>query len=231
MGLFSSLFGSGGKSVSQSGFGALPLDIQNQFKPYAGEISKYTNPTNPGVIDSFTPMDATTDENKAFSLMRQGFTPTADSLKSDMSMMMNPYQDSVIGEINRQGTGDFSLLKQALGEAGQSGSSNYMTGANDIDLSRMDKIGSFLSNQFNTNLGYAMHELPGMRSADAQNMLGIGDFMRNLDMAKKQAPVSALESGMELMAPWFGGSVNVQKGATDGILGTLAKFVSPMKVG
>lgn len=211
MGFFSSILG-GSKSSSKAGFGALPKNIRGQFSPFASQIEQYTNPANAGVTQSFTPMPQTPDETQAFSLMRQGFAPTPQSIQSDMAMQMNPFNASVIDEINRQGGGQYSLLKQAMNEAGQVNSNRQLLGANDIDLSRMNQIGGFLQNQFNTSMGNALNVMPQMRAQDASGLLNIGDFMRQLQMQTQQAPVNALGAGMNLINPWLGGSTSSTKG-------------------
>jgi len=76
------------------------------FNPLGVAVGKYTNPANAGVNEMFTPMAQTADETAAFNALRQGFTPTADSLKSDVSTPLNPYDSFVIDEINRQAGGD-----------------------------------------------------------------------------------------------------------------------------
>lgn len=226
MGFFSSILGGSSSSgTSKSGFQALPKNLQNQFSPFAGQINQYTNPANAGVTQAFTPMGQTADENQAFSMMRQGFTPNAQSLQSDISMQMNPYNSYVIDEINRQAGGDYSLLKQSLSEAGQIGSNRQILGANDIDLSRQNQIGGFLQGQFNNSLSNAMNVLPGLRSQDASGLLGIGDFQRQLQLQQGQAPISALQAGMGLMSPWFGGSTSTNTSSGSGGIGGLLSGV------
>lgn len=182
---------------------------------------------NPGVTDMFTPMAQTAEETAAFDAIRRGFTPTEESLRSDIAMQMNPFNDSVINEINRQGSGAYSMLKQGLNEAGQSGSNRTLLGANDIDLSRMNTIGGFLQGQYNTSLNNAMNVLPGQRTADAQNMLSIGDFLRKLDTQTKQAPITALQTGTNLMAPFMSGGKNSSE-SSNGLLPTLATAAAAM---
>lgn len=180
-----------------------------------------------GVTDMFTPMAQTAEETAAFDAIRRGFTPTEESLRADIAMQMNPFNDSVINEINRQGSGAYSMLKQGLNEAGQSGSNRTLLGANDIDLSRMNTIGGFLQGQYNTSLNNAMNVLPGQRTADAQNMLSIGDFLRKLDMQTKQAPITALQTGTNLMAPFMSGGKNSSE-SSNGLLPTLATAAAAM---
>lgn len=174
-----------------------------------------------GVTDMFTPLAQTDDETRAFEMMRQGFTPTEDSIRRDTAMQMNPYMDSVIAEVNRQANGQNSLMRQEMANAGQSGSNRSILGANDIDLSRMNSIGSLLGTQYNNALNNAMTVLPGMRQADATGLLGIGDFMRSMDTNTKQAPINALKMGTSLMAPFISGNSQSTTTSSPGILPTM----------
>lgn len=200
------LFGGGGGSNSQkSGYSALPKELQKAFTPMGQAVAQYTNPNNPGVKEAFTPTPLSGAENNAVDNINKGFAPTADSIKSDMALQMNPYNDSVISEINRQGTGQFSVMKQALTNAGQSGSNREILGANDVDLSRQNVIGSFLNNQFNTSMNNALTTMPQGRASDASNQLSVGDMIRKLAMQTAQAPITALQAGTGMIAPFTAG--------------------------
>lgn len=198
--------GSGGsKSSNESGYSALSPELKKVFDPMGKAAAQYTNPNNAGVTEMFTPMGQTEGETAAIEAMNAGFTPTAESLQSDISMQMNPYQSSVIDEINRQAGGDYSLLKESLGEVGQMGSNRQILGANDIDLSRQNQIGTFLTDQYNTSLNNSMNTLPTLRNQDATNQMSSGTFQRNLNSATKVAPVTALQAGTSLMSPFISG--------------------------
>jgi hypothetical protein len=194
-------FFSGGKSTSKTGFHALPFELRNMVREYSEGVDRFVSPTganSKGNISRFTPMAQSADETRAFDLLRKGFSPTHQSLASDIQMQMNPYNQSVIDGINREAGGQYSILKQSLNEAGQMGSNRQMLGANDIDLSRQQQIGSFLQGQHNTAMQNALTVLPQLRAADAQGLMGIGEFQRNLELARKQAPVTALQAAVGL---------------------------------
>ena len=216
--------GGGGGGSSQSGYSALPKALKDAFNPLGIAVGQYTNPANAGVKEMFTPLAQTADETAAMQRIRQGFTPTAESLKSDISMLMNPFDQSVIDVINREGQGQYSALKQAMTQAGQLGSNRSMLGANDIDLSRMQQIGTFKQNQYNQALNQIFDKLVPQRAADAQGMLGIGSFERGLDTATKQAPISALQSGTSMIAPFVSGGTSTSTGANNTLsnIGNLA---------
>ena len=204
----------GSTQSSSSGYSALPAALQKAFDPLGEAIGKFTNPNNPGVTEAFTPTPLSTAEQSAVGNVNAGFAPTATSINADMAMQLNPFNDSVISEINRQGQGEYSIMKQAMDAAGQSGSNRDILGANDVDLSRMNTIGQFLQSQFNTGMNNALTVLPQARSNDATNQLNIGDLLRKLDLATKQAPVTALQAGTGMIAPFTAGGT--QTGSSTG---------------
>jgi hypothetical protein len=192
------LGGGGSKSTSTTnGFNALPEDIRATFSNLSQGINQQLLQPNSG--QAFAPLAQTADETRAFDILRQGFAPTASSLQNDMSMLMNPYNQNVINEMNRQAGGQFSTLNDALNQSGQLGSNRTILGANDVDMARQNQIGSFLSNQYNQNMGYALNQLPALRQADSQALLGIGEFQRNQNAQQQQAPISALMAAAQAM--------------------------------
>lgn len=210
------LFGSPSKesSSSSTGYSALPQSLRDSFDPLGAAIGKYTNPDLAGVTQAFTPAPVSAGETGAMNAINAGFAPTQTSVGADMALQMNPYNESVINEINRQGQGQYSVLKQAMDAAGQTDSNRTLLGANDIDLSRQNLIGSFLGNQFNTAMQNALTTLPGMRSQDATRQMGVGDFLRQLQMQTQLAPVTALQAGTGMLAPFTAGGV--QAGSSTG---------------
>jgi len=233
MGLFGAVFGapsksqSGGQNTSVSGFNNLPSWAQNTLQGIDGKISGIT-------ADQFRPLAQTQDETNAFNIIRQGFAPTAQSLQSDIAMQQSPYQQYVIDEINRQSQGQNSVLQQNLNSAGQFGSNRQMFGANDIDLSRQNQIGGFLSDQFNNSLNNSLTTLPGLRAADAQGLLGIGEFQRTLDSGVNQAQAAALQAQAGILGGlgYTVGGTNSQgtnwsssTGENKGLLGSLTSSI------
>ena len=218
--------GSDSKSTSEStsGFSLLPQEIQDAFKQYASK----TTDIMPNIGESFTPLAQTADEDNAFSAIRGGFAPTQSSIGSDIGMQMNPFDDSVINDINRQAGGEFSVLKGVLDEGGAFGSNREMLGANDIDLSRLNQIGRFKQDQYNSALDNALTTMPNARSQDAQNLLGIGDRERALDASNKQSGIQGLLAIGQAMGvlPASGGTISSsysnssqRNGAAEGIAG------------
>lgn len=222
---------SSSQSSSKTGYSSLSKALKAAFDPLGEAVGQFTNPNNPGVTEAFTPTPFSAAENNAVGNINAGFAPTADSIKSDMALQMNPYNDSVISEINRQGNGDFSVMKQALANAGQSGSNREILGANDVDLSRMNQIGGFLNNQFNTSMDNALTTMPLARATDAQGQLGVGDMIRKLAMQTAQAPVAALQSGTNMIAPFTAGGTtqSTETGAQKGLFDYAAQVASGAK--
>ena len=235
MGFLGSLFSTPKVNVPASGLYAQPKAFQGLYSGLLGAANSSYLPNGALNSTAFTPLAQTADETNAFNQMRTGFAPTAQSLQSDISMQMNPYDSFVMDEINRQAGGQYSLLKQGMTDAGQFGSNRMMLGANDIDLSRLNQIGAFKQQGYGQAMNNAMTTLPALRSADAQGLLGIGDFQRNLQMQTNQAPFQALQSGMGLLGGFGqmgqGTPQTTVKSGGGGFFGNLLKTVAPMALG
>lgn len=193
MGFFSSIIGgsSGSSSSNTGGFNALPPEISGAYKDYGQQIQDLLKSGN--LTNMYKPLAQTAGETKAYGAIDQGFAPTEQSIMSDVAMQQNPYDKYVIDEINRQSGGDYSILKQSLNEAGQMGSNRQNLGANDIDLSRLNQIGSFKQQGYNTALQNALTTLPGARQQDAQGQLGAAANQRGLAGQESQAQLIALQ--------------------------------------
>lgn len=193
MGFFNSIVGgsSGSSSSNTGGFNALPDTIKGAYTGYGQQLQDLLNSGN--LTNMYKPLAQTAGETKAYGAIDQGFTPTAQTIQSDISMQQNPYDQYVIDEINRQSGGQYSILKQAQDAAGQSGSNRGILGANDIDLSRLNQIGSFKQQGYNTALQNALTTLPGARQQDAQDQLGAGANQRALAGQESQAPLVGLQ--------------------------------------
>lgn len=206
-GLTQTLFGGSNSSSNQqssSGFGLLPQQIQNTYTNYADSV----NSQIPNATSAYTPLPQTAGETQAYNAINQGFTPNQAQLNSDIAMQANPYDSSVIDTINRQAGGDYSILKQSLNQAGQFGSNRQNLGANDIDLSRLNQIGTFKQGEFNTQLQNALTTLPALRQQDAQGQLAAGANQRQVGLQASSAPITALQQlGAALgILPSTGGS-------------------------
>lgn len=213
-------------STNNSGFSALPAALQQAFTNMGTSVDQYTNPSNPGVTAAFTPMPQTTAETGAINSINNGLgVPTADSINSDVAMQMNPYNSSVISQLDNQAQGNFSILKQALTQAGQNGSDREALGANDIDMQNNNQINSFLGGEYNTALQNALTTIPQAQVANAQNVMSAGAFQRALALQTAQAPVTALQAGTSMLSPFVTGGTSTSTGSgssTGGIIPALA---------
>lgn len=199
----SAIGGSGSSDSSQqansasNGFNSLPQSIQQAFSGLGTAVNNQI--LSPAGTSAFTPLAQTPDETNAYSMLEQGFAPTATSLNNNINMLMNPYNNSVINQLNTQANGQNSILKQAMNSAGQTNSNRGILGANDIDQNRIDQIGSFLNGQFNTDQNAALTTIPGLQQQDANNLLTVGSDQRNLATQTAQAPINAIMAAAQAM--------------------------------
>lgn len=207
----SRFLGGGSKSssggVSQSGFGLLPGGIKDSFTNYANQFNTLLND---GGLDAFTPLPQTEFETSALNTVSQGLTPTQESLRADIAMQMNPFDEFVINDINRAADSDYSILKRAMSDAGQLGSNRQLLGANDIEQTRLNTIGNLRQSQYNNALDNSLNEILGARQADVTDQFGAGQFLRDLDAQTRQADITGLQTFGNLLGalPQTGGSTS-----------------------
>jgi hypothetical protein len=228
MGLFSKK-----QKIPATGFYAQPKSYQNLYNNINKNIRSLYFDNGQIRSDAFTPMDQTADEARAFEMMRQGFAPTPESLSRDLAMLMNPFDDYVINDINRQAQGDYSLARQYAASTGQMGSNRDMLAASDVEQNRLNSIGGFRQSQYNNALDRSLVQLPTLRQNDAQNLAGIGAFERALDMQQRQAPYTALgaaQGAFNAIPTQFGNFGTEERtiktgGGLGGFLGSIAPIV------
>lgn len=238
MGFFSGggiggMLGGGTKGTATpmtNAFALAPESVRTAYTGYADLINNLNI-----TPEMFTPQALTAGEEGAIGNINKGFAATPESIQSDIEMQMNPFDQFVLDAINRESTGANSILKQNLQGAGQSGSNRQMLGANDIDLTRLQQIGGFKQGQYNTALQNALGTLTNARRQDAGSQLGAGEFLRNLDLQTKQAPVaaagaegdllSALNAVLSASQPVQSGTAGTKGNALTGI-GNIASIAS-----
>lgn len=227
----SALFGGAqsSQSVPASGFYSMPKGFQTAYKQYTNQLGQqFKDPAASAA--AFTPMPLTEGEQSGIDAMYGGFTPTAETLGQDISMLMNPYDEYVINGINREATGQNSLVNQAATMAGQQGSNRSFLGTSDVEQNRLNSIGMFRQGQYNTTIDNILSKLVPQRQQDAYNSLAAGSYQRDLDTKTKMAPYSALGAYGSLLgqAPtnfgnnYAGGTVSTGSSA-GGIFDTLSK--------
>lgn len=189
--------GTQSQSIPATGFYSMPTSYRRAFGSYNTALNDLFK--DGGATELFRPIPQTEYETDALETVKQGVAPTAETLGADIAMQMNPFDRYVIDTINRESVGDYSILKQALDEAGQFGSNRQILGANDIDLTRLKQIGVFKQDQYNRAVENSLNEMTQNRIADIGLKFGAGDFLRNLDLMTKQAPVNALSTFGQLL--------------------------------
>ena len=197
-------FGSSGggsqqQSSSVSGFQALSPEIKSAFNDLATQAQGLLPGNNSSTTSMFTPLAQTQGETSAINTINNDINPTASNVASNMALQTNPYDSSVIAEINRQATGQNSALNSAMSSAGQFGSNRMALGANDIDLSRLNQIGTFKNNEFQTAMNNALTTIPQANLNAANAQLSAGGFQRSLASQTNQAPVNALASISQIL--------------------------------
>ena len=190
---------SGGSSQqATSGFQALSPQIQGVFNNLAQQAGGYLNGGN-GINSMFTPLAQTAGETSAINTINNNVAPTAANVNANMALQQNPWDSSVIANLNKQANGQQSNLNQAVSAAGQFGSNRAMLGANDIDMSRLNNIGAFQQGEFNTQMNNALTTIPQQQLAQAQAALSAGGFQRNLNAQTQQAPITGLQSIAQIL--------------------------------
>lgn len=197
-----------------------------------GEANNILLPGGKLDVNAFTPLAQTAEETKAQGLINKGLAPTPESLQADLSMLMNPFDEYVINDLNRQATGANSLVNQNATRAGQQGSNRSFLGTSDVEQQRLNSIGQFRQSQYNNSIDNILGPLSGLRQGDITNLMNFGGFERGLDMDTKQAPYNALNSaygtlnGIPTSFGNFGTPETTVKtgGGLGGILGTVGSI-------
>lgn len=195
--------GSSGQSSNQStsGFQALSPEIKAQFNNLATQAGSYLNggANASSTTPMFTPLAQTAGETSAINTINNGIAPTAANINSNMALQQNPWDSSVIANLNKQANGQQSNLNQELARAGQFGSNRAVLGANDIDMSRLNNIGAFQQGEFNTQMNNALTTIPQAQLTQANAALSAGGFQRGLNSQTQQAPITGLQSIAQIL--------------------------------
>jgi len=190
MGLFSS-----STTVPASGFFTQPAAYQQLYNSILGSANSTLFPNGQLNSQMFTPIGQTDSETQAYNAINKGITPTSESLASDVSILMGtPYDSSVINNINREATGQNSLVNQAATQAGQQGSNRSFLGTSDVEQNRLNNIGMFRQNQYQTAVNQSLGQLSQLRQQDINNQLGEGANQRALAYQTSTAPYTALQA-------------------------------------
>lgn len=187
-------------STSQSGFGALPANLQALFSQLGTAASPLL--TDPGQF--FAPQGLSADELAAGDIIRSQLDPTA--FGQSIEQFMNPFRDIITQDINKAFEGQQGALASRISEAGAFGSSRQRGAESDLERSRLDAIASAMSGQFNT----AMQQ----RQQGIGNLLGFGQLERGVDLSQRQALPQALQIFSQVLSPLLSSGTSTSAGSS-----------------
>ncbi len=213
------------QNTSQSGFALLPPEVQNAFTTLASNATNTLANGNGASLDVLPSLPGSST-NALNQIQNQNFAITPDSIKSNINEQMNPYNDSVINQIERAQNGNLSQLNSYLTNSGTYGSNRGALGANDISQSAADQIGTFLSGQFNNSLNNALTTIPQNNAQSAAGSVQAGQLQQGQQLQNQQAPITALTQLAQIMGvlPQTGGSTaqgTSSSSSSKGIIPTL----------
>ena len=235
------IFGGGSSNTqaqnqSTSGFSLLPQSIQDAFNSLASGAT--------GTLTSGSPTSATPNSslftlpslpsgstNALSQLENQNFAITPQSIQTDVAEQMNPYNSSVINQIENAQNGQESQLSSYLSNAGDFGSNRGVVGSSDISNVAANEVGSFLNGEFNTALTNALTTIPQNQAGSAGSAVSSGLTQQSQALQNQQAPLSSLQALAQLLGvlPQSGGSQSTgassgSSSSSNGILPDIASF-------
>lgn len=220
MGFFSGILGNTpSQSTPATGF----YSQSPQYQSLYNNTTNAANSTlfNKGQLNTamFAPVAQNQFETNAQNEINQGVAPTAQSLQSDISMLTNPFDSSVIDGINKQATGQNSLVNQAATQAGQQGSNRSFLGTSDVEQNRLNSIGQFQQSQYNNAVNQALGPLANLRQQDISNNANEGAQQRAIATQAQQAPLTALQAAQAALKGTPTSFSNFGQAATNNIGG------------
>lgn len=214
--LASSVLGGGSSGQSSQTVSNALTPGYTQYQQQLNDL--FSNPAT--AASAFTPAPLSSGETNAINNLSTGFTPTASSLNSDLSMLQNPFNSSVINLINQQANGQNSLVNQAGTLAGQQGSNRNFLGSSDVEQNRLNNIGAFQQSQYNQSLSDVLNNLVPQRQQDALDALTGGQYQRNIQQQTQLAPYNAMQSYGQLLGVLPKTSGSATNSSTAGTGGT-----------
>ena len=206
--MVSKLFGSKPKtSPSQSGFNALPDEIQDRFVQLANTGSRLIRDPS----RYFAPIDLTAGERQAQDLINLYQDPQA--FQQNIRGFLNPFRDIVTQDINRAFEDQYGGLSRQASEAGAFGGSRYRQAAGDLERARLDAIANATAGQYNTALGQQQQVIG--------NLLGFGGLERGIDLQQRGALPAAISTYSSALAPLL--QTNTGESTTAGKEGLVSK--------
>lgn len=217
-GVVSDLFGGSNSSAQQSsvtnGFGGLPQQIQSAFTNLASSGSNLLSPNGtPNSSINTLPALNPSSTNALGQIENQNFAITPQSIQSGISEQMNPYDSSVIGQIENAQNGSLSQLNQYLTNSGTYGSNRGMLGASDISNVAANQVGGFLNNEYNTALNNSLTTIPSVNAQSAAGSVQAGQTAQSQAFQNQQAPITSLAQLAQIMGVL---PQNSNSGSSDG---------------
>ena len=186
---------------SASGYGALPPAIQSVISNLATSGGNLLNPNGtPNASINTLPSLSAPATSALGQIQNQDFAVTPQSIQTDVNEQMNPYNSSVIGQIENAQNGSLSQLNQYLTNSGTFGSNRGMLGASDISNVAANQIGTFLNGEYNTALNNALTTIPQNQASSAAGSVGAGELQQSQALQNQQAPVTSLAQLVQLLS-------------------------------
>ena len=181
---------------SVGGFSALPADIQDKYRALIEPVGGIVDNFN----DFFRPQDLGNEETQARGLLNP------DNIEASLQKYLNPFQNFITDNINKQFEAPQSMLTARASEAGAFGGSRFRSGQADLEKARLDAIGGANAQQYNN----AFEQLQGGIS----NLLGFGALERELDMGQRQALPASIRFGGDILSKLL--NANQSSGTSSG---------------
>lgn len=191
---------SSAQQSSSSGYNALPPAIQNVISNLATTAGNTLNPNGtPNSSINTLPSLSQPATSALSQIQNQDFNITPQSIQTDINEQMNPYDSSVIGQIENAQNGSLSQLNQYLTNSGTFGSNRGMLGASDISNVAANQVGTFLNGEYNTSLNNALTTIPQNQATGAANAVTGGQLQQSQQMQNQQAPITSLAQLVQLL--------------------------------
>lgn len=210
-GITKTLFGGSDSKQSSKdsrGFIALPSDLQDKYRDLLSRTQDvFGSPEQYFGIQGLSPEELTA----------QGMINPA-TFGQNIQTYLNPYQDIITQDINKQFEAPQSAVSSMASEAGAFGGSRHRGAQADLERARLDAITRANADQYNTAFG--------QMQTGIGNLLGFGNLQRTIDLQTRQALPRALTFGSSIFAPTLAtgegsssGSSSSQGGIIPGLFG------------
>lgn len=227
--MLGSLLGGKKQKIAATGYNALPQNIRLLDESIIGELIS----TNPFDIAGYYRNPLNANQRLAGQVTSYDKYLSPQALNQTAMQFQNPYQDQVIGGINRQAQGAASQQRSALARLGALGSNRDFLGASDVELNRQDMIGRLLSDAYENSMQRAYTTGAGRFETDEaarQEKIALGDTEADIAEYNKSAPLRRLQDMQGFLTSVAGfdrtGTPATTK-RSGGLLGSIGKIATP----